>query len=286
MNTKPSPIIDVLSADSFAAEHIPGAVNFCVYETAFLDKVSDAFPDKGQALTLYGFSEKTEEAATALSLLQNVGYSNVTVLAGGLEGWKAKGHSVEGAGAHRKPVSGRFEVDTESSFVRWTGSNLLNFHTGTLKLGKGYISIKDDAVIKGEFNVDMASLHCSDLSDSGLNAMLINHLRSSDFFSVDENLTAKFVLSEAAKIETIPGQPNYTFRGNFTLRGKTNPLEIPALVSEKNEGGFVAQAFITLDRTLWGSVYGSGKFFSRLGQHLVSDHIQLHLKVVTQSTSS
>ena len=40
MSSSPSdPLIDVLSADSYEAEHIPGAVNLCVYETAFIDKV-------------------------------------------------------------------------------------------------------------------------------------------------------------------------------------------------------------------------------------------------------
>jgi hypothetical protein len=28
----PSPLIDILSAESFAAEHLPGSVNICVYE--------------------------------------------------------------------------------------------------------------------------------------------------------------------------------------------------------------------------------------------------------------
>jgi hypothetical protein len=32
----PSPLIDILSAESFAAEHLPGSVNICVYETAFI----------------------------------------------------------------------------------------------------------------------------------------------------------------------------------------------------------------------------------------------------------
>ena len=38
---------------------------------------------------------------------------------------------------------------------------------------------------------------------------------------------------------------------------------------------------IDLDRTQWGSIYGSGKFFARLGQHVVNDLIHLHLKVTT-----
>jgi hypothetical protein len=41
---------------------------------------------------------------------------------------------------------------------------------------------------------------------------------------------------------------------------------------------------VEFDRTLWGSEYGSGKLFARLGQHLVNDFVHLHLKIVTAPT--
>jgi hypothetical protein len=41
---------------------------------------------------------------------------------------------------------------------------------------------------------------------------------------------------------------------------------------------------VDFDRTQWGSIYGSGKFFSRLGQHVVNDVIHLHLKIVTAAS--
>jgi ABC-type phosphate transport system auxiliary subunit len=62
----------------------------------------------------------------------------------------------------------------------------------------------------------------------------------------------------------------------------TKPLDFPAVVARKAEGAFAAQARLDLDRTLWGSVYGSAKFFGRLGQHLVNDVVHLYLKVVTK----
>jgi len=66
------------------------------------------------------------------------------------------------------------------------------------------------------------------------------------------------------------------------LRGVTRPLELSAVVARKPEGAFAAQARLDIDRTLWGSVYGSAKFFGRLGQHLVNDVVHLYLKVVTK----
>ncbi|MEQ1853875.1 MAG: hypothetical protein ABMA01_20045 [Chthoniobacteraceae bacterium] len=39
------------------------------------------------------------------------------------------------------------------------------------------------------------------------------------------------------------------------------------------------QGVLTLDRTEFGSHYGSGKLFRFLGKHIVNDHIHLHLKI-------
>jgi hypothetical protein len=52
-------------------------------------------------------------------------------------------------------------------------------------------------------------------------------------------------------------------------------------VSELYSYGSI-QAQLDIDRTLWGAVYGSSKFFGRLGQHLVNDVVHLFLKMVTK----
>ena len=39
-------------------------------------------------------------------------------------------------------------------------------------------------------------------------------------------------------------------------------------------------ATLAFDRTLWGSIYGSGKFFRRLAGHLVNDLVEIQVKVV------
>ncbi|MGC3992201.1 MAG: YceI family protein [Chthoniobacteraceae bacterium] len=275
-------LIDVLSSDSFAAEHLPGAVNFCVYETAFIEKMKAAYTDRQTPITVYGLSELTKEAETALVRLQEAGYAQVNTLPGGLDGWKARGGTVEGNGEAASQSSASHEIDVAASSISWTGSNLFNFHTGSLQLASGRVHFSHGVLQAGSFVVDMTSLRCADLTDKGLNAMLIAHLRSDDFFSVDAFPTAEFVIVSVEKLDVTPGLPNYRITGDFTLRGTTNPLEIVATVSERPDGGYVAQSFFDLDRTLWGSLYGSGKFFSRLGQHVVNDQIHFHLKLVTK----
>ena len=278
----PHPLIDILSGDSYAMEHLPGAVNFCVYETAFPDRVAKAFPDKAALLTIYGLNDRTLEAGVALSRLGEAGYSTVAALPGGLEGWKANGGAIERGTLPDKPPTGRFPIDTENSVIRWTGRNLFNFHHGTLKLAYGHIDVVENRIIGAEIPVDMTSLECSDLTDSALNAMLIAHLRSTDFFDAESHPQAMFTFVNAHELAGVTaGMANYRIQGQFTLRGHSHDIQFPALIAEKSASVWIAQATLDLDRTLWGANYGSGKMFARLGQHVVNDLIHLHLKIVT-----
>jgi polyisoprenoid-binding protein YceI len=280
----PSPLIDILSSESFAAEHLPGAVNFCVYETAFIDKIRAAFPDTTILLTVYGLNSSTLEASVAVKKLEAAGYRRVQVLPGGLEGWKARGEAVEkGANTVSELVTARYEIDQAASVTEWMGRNLFNRHVGSVQLGPGSVDVKDGLLAGGHLTVDMTSLRCMDIADPTLNAHLIAHLKSDDFFSTEKYPNAELQISAATIRSGVkPGEPNYQIRGEFTLRGVTNPLDLSAVVTRKPEGAFVAQARLDIDRTLWGSVYGSAKFFGRLGQHLVNDLVHLYLKVVTK----
>jgi len=278
----PSPLIDVLSAESFAAEHLPGSVNICVYETAFIDKIRTAYPDLNIALTVYGLSDSTLEARVAVTRLGAAGYARVTALPGGLEGWKASGGPIEQSAAPELP-SGQFEVDQNASLIEWMGRNLFNRHRGTAQLGPGQILIEEGRLTGGHLTVDMNSLRCTDIPDPAMNAHLITHLKSDDFFSVDRYPQAELEIKEVIYRSNVRlDEPNYQIKADFTLRGVTNPIDFAAVVATKSDGSFTAQALLDLDRTAWGANYGSAKFFGRLGQHVVNDEFHLQLKVVTK----
>jgi polyisoprenoid-binding protein YceI len=88
------------------------------------------------------------------------------------------------------------------------------------------------------------------------------------------------VVTDATPIDgATEGAPNYLISGRLTLRGVTRELSFPAVIAAADAEHVTAQAHIQLDRTLFGSRYGSGKFFAFLGKHVVNDLIQLHLKI-------
>jgi polyisoprenoid-binding protein YceI len=275
-------LIHVLPEECFENERIPGSLNACVYEVAFISKVEALVDDSNRGIVVYGAGGASHDALTAAEKLTRAGYGNVAFFPGGMVEWKEMGLPTEGDGAGPAVIrpDGVYQVDAESSVLRWTGRNLFNHHHGTLKLLSGRIEVDGGVLRAAHFTIDMNSIVCEDLVDEGYNAMLIRHLRDDDFFSVERYPTAVFTSDHAERIpRCTEGSPNYLLRGALTLRGVTLPISFPAVIAEADADHLTGQAQFEIDRTQFGSHYGSGKWFAFLGKHVVNDHIHLHLKV-------
>jgi phage shock protein E len=90
-------VIDVRSAEEYAAGHVPGAVN--VPQPAVATEVPRLVPDLQRELVVYCASGR--RAAMALSTLKAQGYTHLRHLAGDYNGWAESGRPVEPP----KPVS-------------------------------------------------------------------------------------------------------------------------------------------------------------------------------------
>ena len=251
-------LIHVLPEEHFAQQHLPGALNACVYEMVFLSKVAELVPDKSAAMIVYGAGAPSLDSTTAAEKLAKAGYTNVRDFRGGLTEWQQNGLAVEGTGLIGDSINpdGLFKVDVETSVVRWTGRNLFNHHQGTIKLAGGRIEVQNGALQAASFTLDMNRIVCEDLVDTAYNALLIRHLRDDDFFAVDQFPTAEFVCERAEPLPSCtPGTPNYTLHGAMTLRGVTQPLSFPAVIAAADADHLIGQAQFEIDRTQFGSQY-------------------------------
>jgi polyisoprenoid-binding protein YceI len=279
---RPPLLVHVLPEEIYSARRLPGSVNACVYEMAFLTQIAELSPDRDADIVVYGAGAGSLDAQTALEKLSAAGYTRVTAYPGGLAEWEATGLPVEGDG--KLPADpaphGDFRIDVAESVVRWTGRNLFNHHHGTVRLSGGDLTVHDGRLVAARFVVDLTTIQCEDLPDPQINALLIRHLHDADFFDVARHPVAEFIAEEAVPVPDCPGGlPNYQLRGRFTLRGVTRPLEFPAVIAAASPDRLTGQAQFEIDRTEFGSLYGSARYFRFLSKHVVNDHIHLHVKL-------
>ncbi|MGE9268755.1 MAG: YceI family protein [Verrucomicrobiales bacterium] len=275
-------LLDVRLADDFEAAHLPGSVNNCVFEVAFTERLADCAPDKSLPTIVCGANEESQEARMAYEKLERLGYRDLHLLAGGIA---AASELERGQPLPHppRPPHGLIPVDHAESRLRWTGRNLLNEHHGHIALASGELDFEHGSLRGGRFVIDLARISCDDLAGSDLHQVLINHLHDHDFFDLEHHPTAELVIVAARELPgASPGAPNLALDTELTLRGQCHPFSFEASTGLTEDGRAAAQARFSFDRTRWGIIYGSGKFFHRLAGHLVNDLIEMELRIVTQ----
>lgn len=172
-----------------------------------------------------------------------------------------------------------YKVDAKASKVYWTGKKVSGEHTGYLSISNGTLHVKGDKVVSAEINMDLNTIECTDLSGEWKDK-LIGHLKSEDFFSVEKYPNAKFEIT-AVKNQ---GSEQHVV-GDLTLKGVTHEISFPAEVSV-DEAKVTANGTATIDRTKWDIKYGSGKFFSDLGDKMISDEFEIKFELTAREGGS
>jgi polyisoprenoid-binding protein YceI len=163
-------------------------------------------------------------------------------------------------------------VNASASTVKWNGKKVGGEHYGSISVKEGVLDIEKGVVTGGTVVIDMNSMTCQDLTDPEWNNKLIGHLKSDDFFSVASYPTAQLVLTKAEKSGS-----TYTFTGNLTIKGITNPVTFKANVASDNRS---FKGMITVDRSKFNVRYGSKSFFDNLGDKVISDEFTLDFNLV------
>lgn len=280
-------VIDVMTPEDYATCHVSGATNACIYEVVFLERIIETVADRNTVLIVYDTTGTTKAAEIARNRLLQAGYSRTFILAGGLSAWINGGFPVEKtadtAPAEKASKDGAYRFDIENSRLEWIGRNLNNRHFGQLALLEGELVIADGIPTSGRIVVDMHALTNFDLQDAGYRDMLISHLKSEDFFAVDRFPTASLTLSGwEADAALCQEAPSGTATADCTLKGITRSVRFPAIVAPQPDGSIKIHAAFDIDRTLWDILYGSCKYFERLGMHLVHDTVSLELFAVAR----
>ncbi len=157
------------------------------------------------------------------------------------------------------------EVNTAESSVMWKAYKVTGSHTGVVQLTEGALSFEGDALVGGNFGVDMTSLISTDL-EGEYKAKLEGHLKSDDFFGVATYPTSTLVFTDVKST----GKNSYEVTGDLTIKGITKPITFDVSIY-----GSKATASVKVDRANYNVRYGSGSFFDNLGDKTIYDEFDL-----------
>jgi rhodanese-related sulfurtransferase len=284
-STNPPLLIDVRLEEDFEAAHIPEAINNCVYEVAFSERLPGIASRRTWPIVVYGANSGSYEARIAAEKLHRAGYTTVYEYRDGFAAWEAAGGPIN-KGATRPAEAqisdGVHPIDLTQSWVEWTGRNLLSKHRGRVGLRSGQLEFVQGQLIRGDVVIDLKNIVCFDLQSTPTHDILIRHLQSDDFFDVERFPDALLIINSARKIDgASPGQLNYEIIADLTLKGVVAPLAFRVAAGVTPDGRAAAQAILSFDRTRWNVLYGSARYFQRVGMHMVNDLVDLEFKVLT-----
>ncbi|MFM2267458.1 MAG: hypothetical protein RL757_899 [Bacteroidota bacterium] len=172
-----------------------------------------------------------------------------------------------------------FAVDVAKSTFKWTGKKVSGSHWGYIKFSNGVVTAENGTLKGGSFTVDMNSIDCQD-TQGEWGAKLVGHLKADDFFGTEKFPTSALVI----KSSTAKGNNMYDVVADLTIKGITKEVKFPATVSVSN-GQLTATADFNVNRTDYGIRYGSGSFFSNLGDKTINDDFNVSINLVANGAA-
>ncbi len=169
----------------------------------------------------------------------------------------------------------KYTINNNKSTIKWHAEKVTGSHEGNVNVQSGILVFKNDKLTSGSFEIDMTTISCSDIENPEYNAKLVGHLKSDDFFSVDNNPTAKLVITSAKH----KGNNTYDIKAKMTIKNITKEIKFVAVLDNNNDI-ITGSADITIDRTEFDIKYGSGSFFDDLGDKAIYDNFDLKIKLV------
>lgn len=163
------------------------------------------------------------------------------------------------------------KVNVSKSKITWIGKKVTGEHSGTVDLKEGTLIFKDKKLTGGNFVVAMNTLEATDLKPEDGKTKLDGHLKADDFFGTEKYPLAKLVFKTiAAKANNV-----YTVTADLTIKDKTNPITFDMTVN-----GNTATTALKIDRTKYDIKYGSGSFFSNLGDKTINDDFDVNVSLL------
>ena len=165
-----------------------------------------------------------------------------------------------------------YAVDASASEILWVGRKVTGEHSGTINITDGTLEVANGNITGGRFVIDMNSITVTDLKPGEGKEKLEGHLKTGDFFEVENYPTAEFTITGSTPVN---GDEEITHRinGNLNMHGQTKSISIPASVAMTNGVVSAVAPQFTIDRKQWGVD------FDGMSDDLISDQVGLTINL-------
>ena len=161
----------------------------------------------------------------------------------------------------------------EGSHVQWRAAHLGGIVKRFGKINPTSASVKtlDNKVTNATITIGMASLTVENFDEGDESkGKLEGHLKSADFFDVENNATATF---ELTGIEAGTGDYNSMVTGNLTIMDSTKSITFGANVTVTEESVTVKSEDFTVNREDWGLTYNKEGTENVPAEYLISSDL-------------
>ena len=173
-----------------------------------------------------------------------------------------------------------YQIDNDKSSVRWIGEKLTGSHDGIVNIHHGEILTEGTVVLGGEFSIDMNTIKNLDIESETYRGYLEDHLRSDDFFDVENYPHTNITIIEVLSTENSKKDTSF-FLCDLTIKGVTHPIKIPVKFSVGNYSAH-ASGTVKVDRSLYDIRYKSMSFFPDIGDKLIYDDFIISFNIVAK----
>lgn len=163
-------------------------------------------------------------------------------------------------------------VDLGSSNVNWKGEMLGIYpHYGTVDLQSASLTMQGGMVSDGQFVINLQSMTATDdnYSEERPKERLIGHLKSSDFFDVENYPTASFVINEVSRDAV---------SGDLTIRGITHSETIEDVSIRKEGDTYMISGKLVFDRQKYDVKWETG-----VQDRVLSNDIEIQVELVASA---
>ncbi len=175
-------------------------------------------------------------------------------------------------------------IPTESSLLWEARKTLIDNYKnqGTIDVSEGSFQIEEGQIISGSMIIDVNSLKVINMTTIGANNNLEGHLKSDDFFSVEDYPQIELFIYPSNIDENDESSMLYNLEASLTIKGINQNIELPVMVYKINDQ-VIIEGRTSLDRTLWDIRFGSDKFFDNLANNVIDDFFTITFKIIAKN---